>query len=281
MRRSLRFWLAYSIAWLPFVASYLLLLLAHLRRPSSEAIRATIFATLPPILLGLGVIAICNRFRWRSERRVGFFAAHFLLAGIYVLLWMAGSKSLAKLDQKIEYRAASNLRISETSFEVSIITGFLIYAAIAGVIYGIQSADKLRAKEARMAELENLQARVDSESLSTNNRSDQCLTRLFVKNSRGEIVPVRVADVVRFVGADDYVEIFANSAAFLVRLTLSELEKRLDPEHFRRIHRSAIVNLDHLVSCREVDRRLVLKLSDGSEVTASHSGSQSLRELIV
>jgi two-component system LytT family response regulator len=64
-------------------------------------------------------------------------------------------------------------------------------------------------------------------------------------------------------------------------LTLNELEKRLDPQHFRRIHRSAIVNLDHLISCREVDRRLVIKLTDGSEVTASRSGSQSLRELVV
>lgn len=273
--------MAYSIAWLPFVVSYLLLLLAHLQRPFSEAIRATIFATLPPSLLGVGVIAICDRFRWRTERRVGFFTTHFLLAGIYVLLWMACSKSVAGLDQKIEYRIASSLRISETSFEVSILTGFLIYAAIAGVAYGTQRIDRRQVEETRVADLENLGTRVDDRAPSTNGRSDQWLNRLFVKNGRGEIVPVRVADIVRFVGADDYVEIFANRAAFLVRLTLSELEKRLDPQHFRRIHRSAIVNLDHLVSCREVDRRLVLRLSDGAEVTASHSGSQSLRELIV
>jgi two-component system, LytTR family, response regulator len=66
-----------------------------------------------------------------------------------------------------------------------------------------------------------------------------------------------------------------------VKLTLSEFERRLDPQHFRRIHRSAIINLDRLISCREVDRRLIVKLSDGSEVTASRSGSQSLRELVV
>ncbi len=56
---------------------------------------------------------------------------------------------------------------------------------------------------------------------------------------------------------------------------------RLDPKRFRRIHRSTIVNLDHIVSCRPIDRRLCLTLSDGSEIVASRSGSQSLRDLFV
>jgi len=107
------------------------------------------------------------------------------------------------------------------------------------------------------------------------------LTRLFVRDTRGRIVQVRVAEITRLIGADDYVELFTNNLSHLVKLTLSEFEARLDPKHFRRIHRSAIVNLDHVVSCREVDRRLVAKLTDGSEVFASRSGSQSLRDLFV
>ena len=280
MRRSFRFWFIYSIAWLPFVASYLMLLLAHLRRPLPEAIRATLFATLPGSLLGVGVIVICARFPWRVQRRLSFFATHLFLATIFVLFWMAGAKSLAALDQKLEYDATSSLRISESSFEVGIVTGLLIYAAIAGVIYAMQGAEKLRIEEARVAELEELCSRTENEA-SPNGGSDQWITRLFVKNGRGEIVPLRVAEIARFVGADDYVEIFANNATYLVKVTLNELETRLDSEHFLRIHRSAIINLDHLISCREVDRRLVVKLRDGSEVRASRSGSQLLRELVV
>jgi two-component system, LytTR family, response regulator len=107
------------------------------------------------------------------------------------------------------------------------------------------------------------------------------LTRLFVRDARARIIQVRVAEVTRLLGADDYVELFAHNTSYLARLTLNQFEERLDPKRFRRIHRSAIVNLDHLVSCREVDRRLAVKLSDGSEVVASRSGSQSLRELLV
>src|SRR5438128_877824 len=64
-------------------------------------------------------------------------------------------------------------------------------------------------------------------------------------------------------------------------VTAFELEALLDPKHFRRIHRSAIVNLDHVVTCKPIDRRLRLKLSDGSEVIASRSGSRNLRDLFV
>ena len=63
--------------------------------------------------------------------------------------------------------------------------------------------------------------------------------------------------------------------------TLADLEGRLDPARFFRVSRSAIVNLDHLVSCKPIDRRLCLKLSDGSEVIASRSGSRNLRDLFV
>ena len=107
------------------------------------------------------------------------------------------------------------------------------------------------------------------------------LLRLFVRDRRGRVVQVRVGEITRLVGADDYVELHLSSGSYLVKVTLSEFERRLDPKHFRRIHRSAIVNLDHIVSCKPIDRRLRLKLSDGSEVIASRSGSRNLRDLFV
>jgi two-component system LytT family response regulator len=116
---------------------------------------------------------------------------------------------------------------------------------------------------------------------SVGSHAGNYIERLFVRDAGGRIVQLRVSDVTRLVGADDYVELFANSTPYLVNLTLSDFEHRLNRKHFRRIHRSTIVNLDHIVSCRELDRRLVVKLSDGSEVTASRSGSQTLRDLFI
>jgi two-component system LytT family response regulator len=124
-------------------------------------------------------------------------------------------------------------------------------------------------------------AEASSPNDPTGVRLDDYLLRLFVRDAHSRIVNVPVAEITRLVGADDYVEVYAKGASYLVNVTLSEFGNRLDPKHFRRIHRSAIINLDHLVSCTQVDRRLLLKLSDGSELIASRSGSQSLRDLSV
>ena len=92
---------------------------------------------------------------------------------------------------------------------------------------------------------------------------------------------MRAAEITRLVGADDYVELHVSKTSYLVKITLNEFEERLDPKHFRRVHRSVIVNLDHVVSCKPIDRRLCLRLTDGSELIASRSGSRHLRELFV
>ncbi len=107
------------------------------------------------------------------------------------------------------------------------------------------------------------------------------LERIFVRH-RDRIVPVRVEEITRLEAADDYVSVHAGGQTYLVSLALADLERRLDPARFRRVHRSHVVNLDHVVSLRPYDdaRRLVISLRDGSEVLASRAGSLELRELI-
>lgn len=107
------------------------------------------------------------------------------------------------------------------------------------------------------------------------------LLRLFVRDRRGRVIRIPLSDITRLVGADDYVEVHNGKASYLVNVTLSEFERRLDPKHFCRVHRSAIVNLDKIVACRRVDRRLQIELSDGSCVIASRAGSHHLRDLLV
>ena len=107
------------------------------------------------------------------------------------------------------------------------------------------------------------------------------LQRMFVRDARGKIIHLRIDDVSRFVAADDYVAVHANKTSYLVHVTLSDLEQRLDRKQFRRVHRSVIVNLDHVVSCEPVERRLLLKLRDGSELSTSRTGSQNLQDLII
>jgi two-component system, LytTR family, response regulator len=107
------------------------------------------------------------------------------------------------------------------------------------------------------------------------------LTRLFLRR-RDVIVPVSIDEVTQFVAAGDYVEVHAGGTSYLASCRLVDLEARLDPERFLRIHRSHLVNLDQIVSLSSHDeRRLVVILRDGTRVTASRTGSLELRRRVM
>lgn len=107
------------------------------------------------------------------------------------------------------------------------------------------------------------------------------LTRLFVR-SGAAIVPVAVDQVSHFESVGDYVAIHAGGAQHLLHLALARLEERLDAQHFVRIHRGCIVNLDAVQRFRRLaNGQLSAELKDGTALTVSRSRSQVLRELAV
>jgi LytTr DNA-binding domain-containing protein len=57
---------------------------------------------------------------------------------------------------------------------------------------------------------------------------------------------VRTGDVEWIEAAKNYVRLHVNGRTHTLRTTLSDLERRLDPAHFRRVSRSALVNVDRV-----------------------------------
>lgn len=93
-------------------------------------------------------------------------------------------------------------------------------------------------------------------------------------------MPVRTADIVRIDATATGVSLITSAGAFELDTSLTELLNRLDPKDFVRVHRAHIVNLSHVTSIRRYDdRRLSVRLDDGSTIVASRRGSQSLREI--
>lgn len=69
--------------------------------------------------------------------------------------------------------------------------------------------------------------------------------------SVGRVVYVRVTDIVWIGSADYYVQLHtADGKSHLVRESMQRIEERLDPARFARVHRTAIVNLDHVAEIR-------------------------------
>ena len=110
-------------------------------------------------------------------------------------------------------------------------------------------------------------------------KSGKTPSRLFVRDG-AKIVPVPVRDLERAEGADDYVALFTSRKQYLVNLRLSQLEKHLEGRSFLRIHRSHLINLEHIMAIEPYDAlRLQVVMSSGTRIVASREGSKLLREL--
>jgi DNA-binding LytR/AlgR family response regulator len=73
----------------------------------------------------------------------------------------------------------------------------------------------------------------------------------YVRAGQGELVhQVDVADVLFFHADDKYTCVQTTVGEYLIRTTITELAAQLDPGRFQQVHRSTIVNLDHLAGTR-------------------------------
>lgn len=72
------------------------------------------------------------------------------------------------------------------------------------------------------------------------------LLHRFVVRQGNRFLLLNVADVDWISASGEYARLYAREASFLIRTGLSQLEERLDPNQFARIHRSTIVNLERI-----------------------------------
>ena len=106
------------------------------------------------------------------------------------------------------------------------------------------------------------------------------LRRILIRTgARVDVVPVGSVDYVR--ARDDYVGVVASGRERLKQQTLAELESRLDPTRFVRIHRSYLLNVDRLTRLGPATRdSFVAVLADGTELPVSRRGYARLNELL-
>jgi two-component system LytT family response regulator len=114
------------------------------------------------------------------------------------------------------------------------------------------------------------------QALRTTAGHDPYPQRFLAKNGHGGSV-VSVGDIEWIEAADYYVCLHAGGKKHLVRESIRALEAKLNPNRFVRLHRSAIVNIDHV---REIHRDgrsggWVL-LSTGEQVRLNKTGWQKL-----
>lgn len=89
---------------------------------------------------------------------------------------------------------------------------------------------------------------------------------------RGQIFRVDVDTIERIDAAGDYMVIYTGDNNLILRETMKDLEKRLDPRRFQRVHRSTIVNLDLVKQVKpHTNGECFLVLDSGAQVKVSRS----------
>lgn len=105
---------------------------------------------------------------------------------------------------------------------------------------------------------------------------DEFATSRFEKlinvKDRGQIFRVDVESIERIDAAGDYMCIYTADNSLILRETMKDLEKRLDPRTFQRVHRSTIVNLDQVRQVKpHTNGECFLVLESGAQVKVSRS----------
>ena len=135
-------------------------------------------------------------------------------------------------------------------------------------------AEKRGAEE--VGRLKEVLAEVAPESMAVEGVEDSHSSSRYEKliniKDRGQIFRVDVDSIEKIDAAGDYMCIYTGDNTLILRETMKDLEKRLDPRRFQRVHRSCIVNLDLVRQVKpHTNGECFLVLDSGSQVKVSRS----------
>jgi two-component system LytT family response regulator len=111
-------------------------------------------------------------------------------------------------------------------------------------------------------------------------RAAGLISRLMIK-SASRVFFLKVDEIDWIEAADYYVKLHVGRKSHLLRETMSDMEAKLDPEQFVRIHRSAIVNLDRVKEMHaHFNGEYLVILQDGTELKLSRSRREQLQQML-
>ncbi len=227
---------------------------------AANVLPLAVLALMTHALLGLYVLP---RPVWTQA------ALHVVLAVVFATLWYAAVILLLGLVTKLRGGALVLAAFQPAAFTWQVFQGLILYALVAATCYAIRGGRQTMA----VAVVDGGQGTAGATPF---------LSR-YLNRSGDAITPVETSAIVSITGAQDYSEVLTISGkAHLVRMSLGEFAARLDPARFLRIHRSTIINFDHLEQVEAGGGgRLVVHMAAGPAIVASRTGSQRLRQFIV
>lgn len=143
-----------------------------------------------------------------------------------------------------------------------------------------KALEKFRLSTLRDFKMEWAKIRLDYENSKLEKPEHRYPPKLVVRDSK-KIRHIDVQNIITICAAGDYVEINEPSGKFLLYKTIAEIEARLNPENFRRIHKSAIINLNRIMEIRpHTNGEYYFHLADGHVVKSGRTYKESISDLV-
>jgi two-component system LytT family response regulator len=120
--------------------------------------------------------------------------------------------------------------------------------------------------------------RMDTESASAVAPRGGYLERIPVE-MRGKVKVVPVSEIEYIVASGPYAELFAGDRKYLIRESMQNLEDRLDPSAFIRVHRSVIVRIEQIATLHKAaGGDYEVELRNGRRLRVSRSRLEKLEK---
>lgn len=250
-------WKVYLLAWLPVGSAYLLILGLFLNITGMVLITTWVSNIIVPMVLGLGVCWLTANITVHAIPRVQI-ALHVVCAIMFSTLWALGTFRLLQVFRAIKTGEWNNPNWPSEALAWQLFQGMLIYFTIISATYAFWAYSQLAKAGAHPT-------------------GDAVKRRIFAKTEEG-FVPLDMEDVSAARNLDGLTFLFVGDKKFDAKLTLGELEQALPVETFLRIHRSALINLNHILSIEPAGNgRLIVHLRSGQSLATSRAGAAALK----
>jgi hypothetical protein len=245
-------WLAYSLVFVGTVQA------------SLPHAMASAFANVAPLVLLTAVTLRIVRTGLVARSAPIQALAHLALAPAFSTAWYVATVLALSLLQLPQGRGFRLDWFQGPALTWQVFQGVILYAAVAAIGYA------------------TARRRTPPGAADTRREAGQPSFERYLIREGEDFRPVDVNDIVTITGAQDYSEVATDQGRHLVRLSLGELEARLDPTRFLRVHRSTIIHLARLERAELAGGgRMLAHMSDGQRVPVSRTGVKALRPLIV
>lgn len=250
-------WRIYLLGWLPVGLAYLAILGLFAGISGLTLIATWLSNIIFPSIAGLGVAWVIVNIYVRLKP-VTQLVLHMVGAVAFSTLWSMVIFRLLQVTRGLLTGNWVETRWQDAVLAWQLFQGLAIYLVIASATYAYWALREL-----------NNRALDESEATASQ--------RIYAKTSDG-LMPLREDEISLARAIDGLTFLFVDKKKLDSRMTLSELETALPSESFLRVHRSAIVNLNHILSIESAGNgRKTIHLKNSVSLETSRAGAAALK----